>query len=171
MSRYRAGATGGSGAARISLTVCNRAGGSLPGRALLRRAAGLALAGCGGRRPLLTTLACVEGREMARLNARYHHRRGATDVLSFPVGERDEDTGRWLPGEVVICRPVAAREARRRGLSVEGELLLYAIHGWLHLAGHDDHAEGDRRRMQAAERRILGRLGFSRDGERSCPAL
>ena len=66
-----------------------------------------------------------------------------------------------LVGEVVICRPVAVREARRRRLSVEGELLLYAVHGWLHLAGYDDGTAGRRRCMRAAEGRILRRLGFA----------
>jgi probable rRNA maturation factor len=169
MARQRA--SRGPGAGRVELVMLNRAGGRLPRRGRLRAAAELALAGFGGRSPLLATLAFVGGREMAALNARFHGRRGATDVLSFPLGELDEDTGRCLAGEVVVCRPVAVREARRRGLTADGELLLYAVHGWLHLAGHDDRREGDRRRMQAAERRILGRLGFSRDGERSCPAL
>ena len=141
----------------------------LPGRALLRRAAELALAGVPGRRPLLTTVTCVGDRRMAALNAQFHSRAGTTDVLSFPIGEIDEDTGRLLVGEVVVCRPVAVREARRRGLAVADELLLYALHGWLHLAGHDDHRDADRRRMRAAERRILRRLGLAREAE-SCPA-
>jgi probable rRNA maturation factor len=117
-------------------------------------------AGCG---PLATTLVCVGQREMTELNARFHRRRRPTDVLSFPHGEPDRETGRWLAGEVVICRDVAVGEARARSLSVAGELLLYAVHGWLHLAGYDDGTAGRRRRMLAAERRILARLGFNRD--------
>jgi len=149
--------------------ITNRSRGRLPARALLERAAGLALGAAAGRRPLLTSLLCVDGREMARLNRRFHATPGMTDVLSFPVGERDEDTGRWLVGEVAVCRPVAEREARRRGLAVEAELLLYAVHGWLHLAGHDDHRPADRRRMRAAERRVLARLGLGGQWERMCP--
>jgi probable rRNA maturation factor len=85
-------------------------------------------------------------------------------VLSFPIGEIDEKSGRRLVGEVVICREVAAREATRRGLTEIGEMLLYAVHGWLHLAGYDDGTKQQRARMAGAERRILARLGFRRDG-------
>ncbi len=84
-------------------------------------------------------------------------------MLSFESGETDPDTGRLLVGEVVVCRTVAAREARRRGLDEAGELLLYTVHGWLHLAGYDDDTAARRRRMAAAERRILKRLGYRRD--------
>ena len=158
---------GGAGR-RIRLEIVNRTGARLPARTVLLRAAGMALAGCGRGRPLLLTLVCVGARRMAALNRRFHGCAEPTDVLSFPLDEVDEDTGRLVVGEVVVCRPVAEREARRRGLAVGDELLLYALHGWLHLAGHDDHAEEDRRRMRAAERRILRKLGREAQA-RSCP--
>jgi probable rRNA maturation factor len=143
--------------------VANLARGRLPRRKLLQRAAQMALAGFGGRRALLATLTCVGARTMIGLNARFHGRSELTDVLAFPLGETDEESRRLVPGEVVICRPAAVRQARLRGLSVEGELLLYAVHGWLHLAGWRDRSRVQRRRMARAERRILARLGFRRD--------
>ncbi len=158
---------GGAGR-RIRLEIVNRTGSGLPARAVLLRAAGLALAGVRTRRPLLLTLICVGARRMAGLNGRFHGCDEPTDVLSFPLGEVDEDTGRLVVGEVVVCRPVAEREARRRGLAAADELLLYALHGWLHLAGYDDHRDADRRRMRAAERRILRKLGREAQA-RSCP--
>jgi probable rRNA maturation factor len=150
-------------AGRIRLNVSNRTAGPLPPAAELRRAAGMVFAGGARRRPLELSLLCVGAREMVRLNRRFTGRAEPTDVLSFPCGEEDPDTGRLLVGEVVICRPVARRESRARGLPEPGELLLYAVHGWLHLAGHDDGTEARRRRMAAAERRILARLGHVRD--------
>jgi probable rRNA maturation factor len=165
----------------VRIEVLNRSRGRLPGRRLLERAAGLALAGLAGRRRLSTTLVCVGQREMTELNARFHRRRQPTDVLSFDYGDRKWGAGDrrrlgrrsrtpspeprtpLLVGEVVICREVAVREARARALPVAGELLLYAVHGWLHLAGYGDGTAHRRRRMVAAERRILSKLGFERD--------
>jgi probable rRNA maturation factor len=64
-----------------------------------------------------------------------------------------------LTGEVVLSVDTARREAARRGHSPYDELLLYAVHGVLHLLGHDDHDPLRRRRMRAAERRALAALG------------
>ena len=139
----------------VHLDVLNHTRGRLPGRKLLRKAAQMALARAAGCGPLATTLVCVGQREMTKLNARFYRCRRPTDVLSFPHGEPDRETGRWLAGEVVICRDVAVREARARGLSVAGELLLYAVHGWLHLAGYDDHDPRRARRMHERAREIL----------------
>ena len=150
--------------ARVLLHVINRTRGRLPSRKLLERAAELALAGGHFSPPAAVTLLCVGARRMIGLNGRFHSRHELTDVLSFPIGEIDEKSGRRLVGEVVICREVAAREATRRGLTEIGEMLLYAVHGWLHLAGYDDGTKQQRARMAGAERRILARLGFRRDG-------
>lgn len=150
-------------AGRFRIEIADETGGALPPARALLAAAGMVFARRAGRRPLALTLLCVGGPRMARLNRRFKGHRGLTDVLSFDSGEVDPETGRLLVGEVAVCRPVAAREARRRGLSETGELLLYAVHGWLHLAGHDDATAAGRRRMAAAERRILDRLGCRRD--------
>lgn len=145
---------------RVRLEILNLTAERIPTRRTFERAVELALAGYKSRRKLLTTLVVVGSRKMTQLNGDFHNCRKPTDVLSFPIGEVDEDSGRMVTGEVIVCRPVAAREARKRGISLEEEMLLYATHGWLHLAGHDDHAEADRRRMRAAEGRVLRSLGF-----------
>jgi len=149
-------------AGRIEIEITDQARGRLPAAELLR-AARIIFGARAGRRPLTLTLLCVGARRMIALNRRFKRHRGLTDVLSFESGETDPDTGRLLVGEVIVCRPVAAREARARGLDEAGELLLYAVHGWLHLAGHDDGTPTQRRRMAAAERRILKKLGYRRD--------
>jgi probable rRNA maturation factor len=64
-----------------------------------------------------------------------------------------------LDGEVVVCVPHARREARSRGTDPQDELLLYALHGVLHLSGHDDTTPRGYRRMHRLEDRILREIG------------
>ena len=85
---------------------------------------------------------------MARLHEQFLGRKGPTDVLSFP------------DGEIVVSGDTALREARSRGVEPLHELVLYVVHGALHLAGHDDRRPRDRARMRDAERRILRELGL-----------
>jgi len=64
---------------------------------------------------------------------------------------------------VVASAETAQREGRARAIDPRDELLLYVVHGVLHLLGFDDHAPGDRRRMRAAERRALRAAGITRN--------
>ncbi len=88
---------------------------------------------------------------IARLNAQYHATSGPTDVLSFDYGEGQH--------ELIISVECAVRQAKRFRTTPARELLLYVVHGILHLHGHDDQTPNERRRMRAAERRLMSRLG------------
>ena len=94
---------------------------------------------------------------MAQLHEQFMGVRGPTDVLTFPL-EKDE-AGNVVAGEVVVCVPEARRQARARGVAVERELLLYALHGMLHLCGYDDRTARAFRTMHRTEDRILTQLG------------
>jgi probable rRNA maturation factor len=109
------------------------------------------------------SIALVDDRTMRRLHRVHSGLDSPTDVLSFPL--RDAPGG--LLGEVVASADTAAREARRRGHAAADELLLYVVHGVLHLLGFDDHAPADRARMRAAERRALRAAGITGDLFRS----
>ncbi len=78
-----------------------------------------------------------------------------TDVLSFDMGHTHD----IRHGEILVSADTAVREAASRAHSGADELCLYAVHGTLHFVGYDDHDPADRRRMRAAERRWLRRLG------------
>jgi probable rRNA maturation factor len=85
----------------------------------------------------------------------------STDVLSFPAGEADPETGRQYLGDVVISLPTAGEGARRGGHALQAELQLLVVHGVLHLLGHD-HADADeKQRMWTAQAQILTALGIS----------
>ena len=103
------------------------------------------------------SLALVGDRRMADLHQRFMSIPGPTDVLTFPL---DEDAqGRVTAGEVVVCVPEAARRCRGHGVELRQELLLYAVHGLLHLCGFDDRTPRDFRRMHRTEDDILAQIG------------
>jgi len=94
---------------------------------------------------------------MRNLNRRYLGRNRATDVLAFDLGP-----GGGPSAEVLVSADTARRQAMRRRVPVWMELVLYLLHGALHLAGYDDEEDGDFRRMRVAERRLLARIGIDR---------
>ena len=94
---------------------------------------------------------------MSRLHERHLGIGGPTDVLSFEL--EHDGRGRVIGGEVIVCVTEARRQARRRGTNVESEMLLYALHGILHLAGFDDTTASGYRAMHQMEDDILTRLG------------
>lgn len=82
-------------------------------------------------------------------NKRYKHRSGATDVLSFDLGSC---------GQVLISSDMALRNSRIFNTPFEKELVLYLIHGILHLCGYDDEKPKARSRMFRKQDSILEKL-------------
>jgi probable rRNA maturation factor len=107
--------------------------------------------------PAEISVALVNDRTMSDLHMRHMGLSGPTDVLTF---ELDHDaTGRCIAGEVVVCVPQAVRRARQEGSSVPNELLLYSLHGVLHLAGFDDRTAKCFAIMHTMEDDILTQIG------------
>lgn len=104
------------------------------------------------------SLALVNDATMAGLHEQFLGIPGPTDVLTFEL-DRDRQN-RVSAGEIIICVPHARRAAAAAGTDLRRELLLYALHGMLHLAGHDDRTRDGFRRMHAMEDDILSRLGI-----------
>jgi probable rRNA maturation factor len=150
----RATVTRADARARLALAVqyaAPRAG--LPARRSLARWLGAAL----GRAARVTVrfVGAVEGR---RLNREYRGRDYATNVLTFVY---DAGRGGALAGDIVLCAPVVAREARAQRLTPRARYAHLAVHGALHLQGYDHERTADAKRMEARERTILARLGFA----------
>ncbi|HVC00687.1 MAG TPA: rRNA maturation RNase YbeY [Steroidobacteraceae bacterium] len=95
-----------------------------------------------------------------RLNERFRHKATPTNVLSF-AGPGLTADGRIHLGELVICAPVVAREARTAGMPVAAHWAHMVVHGVLHLRGFDHERDAQARVMIAKEVQILDRLGFS----------
>jgi probable rRNA maturation factor len=85
----------------------------------------------------------IDRATMARVHADFLGDPAETDVITFPYGE------------ILICPAVAADQAKRSGLNLEEEVLLYGLHGLLHLAGYDDTSPSDARQMARAQNRLL----------------
>ena len=132
-----------------------------PGRlAALRRAAREALRAHGLEGKAALTVVLADDETVRRLNRTYRGLDWPTDVLAFPAAHEAAPGVRYL-GDVVIAFPYAARQARREGHPLEGELALLAVHGVLHLLGYDHHTPRARRRMWTVQRALLSRLGFA----------
>jgi probable rRNA maturation factor len=125
-----------------------------PGPRTLRRWAELAV----GRRRGVVGIRVVGSREGRALNERWRRRGYATNVLSFPAAP--EFSGRHL-GDIVVCAPVVAREAREQGKELAAHWAHMVVHGTLHLLGFDHVRATDARRMEGRERALLARLGFA----------
>ena len=124
----------------------------------VRRAVAAALE-LGGRPGTELSVVFVDDATLAELHARHLGDPTPTDVLSFDLGSG----GGGPEGELYVSVERAREVAGRRGQPVARELLLYVVHGVLHLCGHDDHDEEGRRRMRAAEARVLRSLGHADD--------
>jgi probable rRNA maturation factor len=99
------------------------------------------------------TLRVVGRAEGRRLNRTFRKKDYATNVLSFSYGDGS--------GDVVLCHPVVAREARAQGKALAAHYAHLVVHGMLHLHGLDHEHRRSAARMEGEESRILRRLGFS----------
>jgi probable rRNA maturation factor len=130
----------------------------VPGARQMAEWAGAALAPV--RRTMVLSIRVVGTGRSRSLNARYRRKDRPTNVLSFHgVGAAPD--GRHYLGELVICAPVVAREARNQGKTLESHWAHMTVHGVLHLLGFDHESEREFVKMAAREIQILDRLGFS----------
>ena len=109
------------------------------------------------------SVALVDDPTIRRLHRDYLEIDEPTDVMSF-VLERSND---FLEGEVIASVDTAVRAAPRFGSTAGDELLLYVIHGTLHLVGYDDLAPEACAEMRRQERVYLARFGVDGPGDAS----
>ena len=133
------------------LTVLNRQRAVCLNMQWLRDAAQIALRLCaplqGMGVPVLVNLeevvvTCVSDKRIDRVHRDFMGVAGATDVITFQHGD------------VLISADTAEREAHARGHSVSEELLLYIVHGFLHLNAYNDLVESERLHMHRVQERV-----------------
>ncbi len=105
------------------------------------------------------TVRIVDEDEGRRLNRDYRGYDRATNVLAFPFESPPGIEPLPYLGDLVLCAPVVAREAREQGKAVRAHWAHLVVHGTLHLLGYDHIDEEEAVRMEAEECRILARLG------------
>jgi probable rRNA maturation factor len=137
---------------------------SLPGlRALLQAAAQETLR---QQQAAASSELCVVlsgDKELRDLNRQHLGRDFPTDVLSFPAGAIDPEMGAPYLGDVIISVEQAQAQAENAGHSLEAELQLLAVHGILHLLGHDHAGPKEKAAMWQAQELILSSLGVGID--------
>lgn len=105
-----------------------------------------------GARLVEVDLAVVDGERIAALNRRYGGRAGRTDVLSFDLSDAGQAA---IVAQIVVSGDVAAERAATRGGSKQRELMLYVVHGLLHLVGYEDDTARGAARMHARQDELL----------------
>ena len=108
---------------------------------------------------------------MATMNETYLGHEGRTDVLTFDLRDTEAaplhaDASEECVAEVYVCPDVAVEYSAKFGTTPSRELVLYLVHGMLHLAGEDDLEEEARLSMRKAENRVMTALAerFSLEG-------
>jgi probable rRNA maturation factor len=122
----------------------------LPSRARLRRWAHAAL-----ERDARLTVRIVGTGEARALNRHFRGTDRPTNVLTFVMRKRPR-----LEGDIALCAPVIAREARARHRSAAAHYAHLVVHGVLHLQGYDHETEQQARLMERRESRVVACLGF-----------
>ncbi|GMN04091.1 rRNA maturation RNase YbeY [Erythrobacter sp. MTPC3] len=117
-------------------------------------------------RLMVSALFTTDG-EVHALNREWRERDKPTNVLSFPMLERDEllDLASEGPpvmlGDIALAHETCAREAQEKSVILEHHCAHLIVHGLLHLAGHDHvHSDDEAEEMEALETRILAKLGI-----------
>ncbi len=105
------------------------------------------------------TIRLVENDESAALNQQYRNKPGPTNILSFPF-EAPPDMPLPLLGDLIICVPLVAQEARAQGKTVRAHWAHLVVHGVLHLRGYDHIDDSDACEMEDLEGKIMAYLGF-----------
>jgi probable rRNA maturation factor len=101
----------------------------------------------------------ISAAESRRLNLSYRGKDAPTNVLSFPASP-EERTLDGAIGDLAICAPVVAAEARAQGKPLPAHWAHMVVHGVLHLMDHDHRQDGEARRMERVEVEILRAFGY-----------
>jgi len=122
------------------------------------------------------SIAFVSDTEIAKWNQNYRHKKGPTDVLSFPAlskrraerhAKRKLTTGVWAKsaggflGDIAIAPETARRYAKKNGRTLDNEIRILMLHGVLHLMGYDHDSKSDYGQMNRIEQKLRRRLGLA----------
>ena len=99
----------------------------------------------------------VGAAESRRLNRTWRGKDKPTNVLSFPAPATQSP----VLGDLAICAPVVAREAREQGKSAQAHWAHMVVHGVLHLLGYDHELDRDAAVMEARETALLANFGYA----------
>ena len=90
------------------------------------------------------------------LNRNFRAKNYATNVLTFIFRDKAP-----FEGDLALCAPVVAREARAQIKSLAAHYAHLTVHGVLHLQGYDHENARDAAEMERLETRIMAKLGYA----------
>ena len=120
---------------------------------------------------LIITVTFTTPENIRKINNKYRNIDRATDVLSFPMFEKDELDKKIkeqdficedVLGDIIISVEKVEEQAKEYGHSFERELSYMVVHGFYHLMGYDHIEEKDKVIMRPKEEKVLNRLGITR---------
>ena len=120
---------------------------------------------------LCVTVTLTTPKTIQEINKQYRNIDRATDVLSFPMFEKDELDSKIqendfenedILGDIVVSVDKVKEQAIEYGHSFERELSYMIVHGFYHLMGYDHIEEDDKKIMREKEENILDKLSISR---------
>ncbi|MCE2724626.1 MAG: rRNA maturation RNase YbeY [bacterium] len=129
---------------------------NIPSDRSLRKWVNAALAGIKAANGSEATLRIVNAAEGRNLNSAFRGKDYPTNILTFVYHEKKSPV---LLGDLVICAPVVAREAKDQHKTLADHYAHLCVHGILHLDGYDHENPRDAKRMESLEVKILGGLG------------
>ncbi len=103
------------------------------------------------------SIALISDLEIREVNNNHLSHNYATDVISFDLSNNND----FLEGEIIASVETADREAKEHGWQGDDELLLYVIHGMLHIIGLGDKKAKETKVMRDAERHYLNQFNLS----------
>ena len=113
-----------------------------------------------GKRGFGLNIVFVSNQKIRALNRKYLARDNATDVIAFQ--EEDSIVGGWKEptflGDIAISSDKAKQNAVEYGLSFENEIILYVVHGILHLVGYEDKTKKGKILMKREENEIFRKI-------------
>ena len=121
---------------------------------------------------LIITITFTTPEEIRKINKKYRKIDRATDVLSFPMFEKEELDEKIknkdflyedVLGDIIISIDKVREQAEEYGHSFERELSYMLVHGFYHLMGYDHIEEEDKKIMRPKEEKILNELKITRD--------
>ena len=119
-----------------------------------------------GERTVELSIRLAGDSEVHALNSEWRGKDKPTNVLSFPMADKEELTDaepvgpELMLGDIILARGVCAAEAREKSIPLENHAAHLLVHGTLHLLGHDHLDEASAADMEAREVRALARMGI-----------
>lgn len=107
------------------------------------------------------TICFSSDEEVKMLNGQFRGKNKPTNVLSFPVWEKNPDTNIMYLGDIIVAKETVEREAKEQNVTVQAHVQHLVVHGLLHLLGFDHIIDKEADVMEDIEIRILSTLGVA----------